>query len=370
MKILQVITELGGGGAEKIIAALSEQLIRAGHHVTVLSLQSAPENRTIPERLERTGCTVIYLNGKKYDPFLVWKLRQKIKELSPDIIHSHLIHPNLLSRLACAGLSGPLLVNTIHTAEKRKNKGFYFLLDRLTWRMADHLTAVSEAAAMFHEQHCGLHAGTISVIPNGLSPVQPAKPERCREVKTQLGINEDERIIACIGRLDEMKGFQYLPERLDSIASKIPDGEKWVIVIFGNGILYPVLAGKSAVHPEKLRIVCAGFYPDAPSLLTMADVFLSTSLCEGYGLAAAEAMSLGLPLVCNSTDAIPELCRRYTGKSFLFDMLSDPDGTILADRLHGAMQCGKTEGMILTTAEEMAESYLELYRRNRKAGAV
>ncbi len=361
MKILQIITELGGGGAEKILASLTEEQIRQGHSVAVLSLLPARANPAIAKRLTDSGCTVQYLNAKKYDPFLILKLRKQISSLAPDLIHTHLIHANLLSRLACLGFRQHIpLINTIHTAEKRRGKGLYFLLDRLTRHLPDRMTAVSEAAARHHEKLCHLPAGTVKVIPNGLDPVQGAAEAACAAFRTQLNIRGQERIIACIGRMDAMKGFQYLPEKMTAISAVIPPHEKWVVVIFGDGEYRKIL--EQTPSSANLRIVCAGFRPDAPSLLAAADVFLSMSLCEGFGMAAAEAMALGLPVVCNRTDTMPELCSAYTGDSFLFDLLSDHKGTALAEQLAAAMQCGKSGGMVIRTAQEMAADYIDLYR--------
>ncbi len=361
MKILQIITELGGGGAEKILASLSENLIRQGHSVAVLALLPARANPEIARRLTDSGCTVLYLNAKKYDPFLILKLRKQIARLAPDLIHTHLIHSNLLSRLACLGFRRHIpLINTIHTAEKRRGKGIYFLLDRLTWHLSDRITAVSAAAARHHEKLCRLPTETVTVIPNGLDPVQGVDAAACAAFRDQLNIQEQERIIACIGRMDAMKGFQYLPEKMAAISAVIPFNEKWVILIFGDGNCRKILEQTPPV--ANLRIVCAGFRADAPSLLAAADVFLSMSLCEGFGMAAAEAMTLGLPVVCNRTDTMPELCKAYTGKSFLFDLLSDNRGTVLAEQLAAAMRCGKSGGTVIRTAREMAEDYMELYR--------
>ncbi len=368
MKILHIITELGGGGAEKVLAMLTaEQQKAGGHTVSVLSLQCPPENPEIPERLAASGCTVQYLNAKKHDPFLVLKLRSFLRRTMPDLIHTHLIHPNLLSRLAAAGLHIPLL-NTVHTAEKRKGKGLYFLLDRLTFFLTDGMTAVSGVTAQFHEKRCHFPAHTLSVIGNGLDPVEPAPETECAALRQTLGIGNGERIIACIGRMDAMKGFQYLPERMRAVSSVIPENEKWVILIFGDG---PYRKELEQTPPlPNLRIICAGYRKDAARWLGMAEVYLSMSLCEGCSLAAAEAMTFGLPFVCNNADTMQELCNAYAANTFLFDLQTDRDGTQLAAQLARAMQCGKSAGTVLHSVQDMAQEYEEAYRNACKKNAA
>lgn len=361
MKILQIITELGGGGAEKIIAMLSEGLAATGDTVTVVSLLKEPQDTTIPDRLRSAGVDIVYLNGKKSDPFLLFRLRRTIKQIAPDVIHAHLIHPNLLSRLASAGLGIPL-VNTIHTAEKRSGKKKYFLMDKLTWRLADCMTAVSAAAAVYHRQLCGLKKSVhIRVIPNAVEPVVPAPEELCRSLREQWCSGAD-KVIGCVGRLDAMKGFDIMLDRLEPLSHLIPDGEKWLLVVLGDGPDRETLERKAAgLRFENLKVVFAGFHSNAASLMNLFDIFFTPSLCEGYGLAVAEAMTLGLPVVCNRIDALPELCSAYDGDSFLFDLEEDKDGMEMAVQIFSASACERSCGMVLMSRDKMVQEYRHLY---------
>ncbi len=361
MKILQIITELGGGGAEKMIAMLSEGLVAAGDTVTVVSLLKEPQDTTVPDRLRSAGIRVVFLNGKKGNPVLLFRLRRTIREIAPDVIHAHLMHPNLLSRLASAGLGIPL-VNTIHTAEKRAGRKKYFLLDRLTWHLADCITAVSASAAAFHRQACGLKKSVnIRVIPNAVEPVVPAPEELCRNLLAQWCPGAD-KVIGCVGRLDAMKGYGRMLDRLEPLSRLIPDGEKWLLLILGEGPDRKKLERKAAaLRYDNLKIVFAGFRSDAASIMNLFDVFLTPSLCEGYGLAAAEAMTLGLPVVCNRIDALPELCQAYSGDSFLFSMDEDEDGTEMAVQILSACACERSRGMVLMTQGKMVQMYRHLY---------
>lgn len=358
MKILQIITELGGGGAEKMLRMLAEGLKNTGHDVTVLSLCAPPRNNTIPAQLDSSGIRVEYLNACKFDPFLIWKLRKKIRAAAPDVVHSHLIHPNLLSRLACAPLKLPL-INTIHTAEKRRGKGIYFLLDRLTAKMA-FSTAVSASAAAFHEKKCHLPPGSIKVIPNAVEPVRPADPTVCQAFLAKFAPDGADRIIGCTGRLDAMKGYALMMDRLEALSRMIPDGENWLILILGEGPDRKKLEAKAAALPyQNLKVRFAGYH--TPSLMNCFDVFFTPSLCEGYGLAAAEAMTLGLPVVANHTDALPELCSMYDGDAFLFDMAGDRSGEDMARQLLAASRCKRSAGMVVMTQEDMVRTYTKLY---------
>ena len=123
MKILQILTELGPGGAERVVLDLSGELIAEGHSVSVISLKSPPENKTIPDSFRAMEIVPEYLHfNSPRDLMRIFSLRAKIKKIAPDIIHSHLVHPNLLARLACIGLGIPL-VNSVHSAKDVPGRG-------------------------------------------------------------------------------------------------------------------------------------------------------------------------------------------------------------------------------------------------------
>ncbi len=269
MKILMVITELGPGGAERIVCELSKNLLKKGHSVTVVSIAQPPDTDVIPRQLTQAGIPVRYLNGTRRDLKLFSKLRKMILQEKPDVIHAHLIHANLLCRVAAAGTRIPL-VDTIHIAEKRKNRQWYFLLDALTQHLADVHTAVSHAAAEFHEKHCFMKPGSIRVIYNASDTVDPASPETLQAVSANFKLEEFDRVIGSIGRLDYQKGYDWFLERAGFLSRIIPSGQKWAVLIFGEGperAALTELADRAEHSYRNLKIFLPGYRPDAASLM-------------------------------------------------------------------------------------------------------
>ena len=128
--MLQILTELGPGGAERVALDLSERLLARSHTVSLISLKSPPENKSIEDAFLAMGIVpeFLHMDGLR-DASRIFLLRRLIRKLAPDIIHSHLMHPNLLARIAAAGLSVPL-VNTVHICERRKSARPFFLLGK------------------------------------------------------------------------------------------------------------------------------------------------------------------------------------------------------------------------------------------------
>ena len=365
MKILLAITELGAGGAEKIVAVLAREYIRRGHSVSVLSLQGPPEETAVPEMIRSAGASVRYLFLRKFQFGMIGKLRRAVLEEAPDIVHSHLIHPNLLLRFALRKTAIPL-VNTIHISERRPGKKPFFLLDRWSFSLADAVTAVSDASARFHERVCGLPEGAILTIRNGSDPVIPASGEELRAFSEQFALNSYNAVLGSIGRLDFQKGYDLLLDRCPALSASIPPGEKWLLLILGDGPEREKLRAQAeSLHLPNLDVRFAGFRKNAASLMTCFRVFLMPSRYEGYGLALAEAMSLGLPAVCSDADSLPELCARYRGFSRLIHLESDPCGERLAEAVSEAVRAPRIPGQTLETNDSMAQNYLALYEKVR-----
>ena len=269
MKVLFVITGLFPGGAEKIVLEMVRSLLKAGHQPVVVSLQKEPTNgvRTIVSHLEQLGIRPYFLDLSGLGIFRLFRLRRIIRSEAPDIVHSHLMHANLtarLIRLFCRFT----LVNTIHIAERRSalKVRIHFFLDRLSFRLADVCTAVSKAAARFHERRCGMPEGSIRVIYNGSDPVLPKSPADIAAKKQQWGLGNAAKVIGAIGRLDYQKGYDLFLASLPSLVPLIPAGERWGILLVGDGPEHEKLTKLAAEIERKypsLHIVLPGYLPDA-----------------------------------------------------------------------------------------------------------
>ena len=358
MKILQILTELGPGGAERVVLDLSGELIAEGHSVSVISLKSPPENKTIPDSFRAMGIVPEYLHLNSHRDLLrIFPLREKIKEIAPDIVHSHLVHPNLLARLACIGLGIPL-VNSVHISERRSGQGLLFLLDRLTFPLCSICTAVSNASARFQEKKLGLRENTIRVVYNGVDPVPRPDADLLRKRREEWGMTDCSRIIGSLGRLDPQKGFDLLLRSLPELSKMVPYGEKWGIVILGEGAQRTELEALAAAVPENIKVVLPGFYADAKAMIWMFDCFVMPSRYEGYGLVLAEAMTTGVPAVVSPADSLPELCRSYPNGT----VVSFENGKNAAEAVVKAMLSSRSEPSLICSRKDMAEQYLEIYR--------
>ena len=93
MNILYLITGLGGGGAEKVVADLADQMHLRGHHVKIAYLKG--EAIVKPQS---TNIELICLELNKITQFCsaFKNFKTIIENFKPDVVHAHMVHANIL----------------------------------------------------------------------------------------------------------------------------------------------------------------------------------------------------------------------------------------------------------------------------------
>lgn len=147
----------------------------------------------------------------------------------------------------------------------------------------------------------GIDTEKISVITRGVND-QTFKPRTAdRNLKNQLKIKENEKIILFVGRLDQVKGVDYLIPAAKKIVSKY-NNVKFLIV--GDGSL----KAKYEDEAKKFdKIQFLGFRDDIPDLMNIADIFVLTSLSEGACNVVLEASASGLPVIATRVGEVPQI---------------------------------------------------------------
>jgi glycosyltransferase involved in cell wall biosynthesis len=146
----------------------------------------------------------------------------------------------------------------------------------------------------------GLKPEKISVIYNGLEPkIYPGNAESRR----MLGLDQNEFVIACLGRLVKNKGQDVFLEAAALIKNKV-NNVKFLIV--GDGYLKEYLKRIS----ERLGLtpnVLFFSYEKTPWVFGAMDVSVVPSLSETFSFAVAESMQAGKSIVASKVGGIPEL---------------------------------------------------------------
>ncbi len=340
MHIIQIITELYPAGAERVVANLSVELKKQGHNVAVISLQPLPESSVIVDELLENNISVKTLNLTKFTPWRIFKLRKllktgfrqetldkrlRTKKRKPEnadnqqqstnnnqlIVHSHLIHANLVCRINNIFGKKYKLINTIHIAEKRKRKRWHFRLDKLTLKFCNCQTAVSKAAAEHHAKMLKIPTEQIRVVYNGIESPKHLTFEEIHSLKKQWNVDNCNKIIGSVGRLNWQKGYDIFLRLVPELAKKIPKNETWGIVIIGEGIERKKLEDLVKKIPDNIKVILPGYRSDAADCIGAFDLFIMPSRYEGFGLTLVEAIAHGVPCLSSSADSLPGIISHY-----------------------------------------------------------
>lgn len=302
MKVFFLITGLGMGGAEQQVVSLVDQLAKLGHQIVLCYLTG--EAKVLPLQKE---VKIIALNTKKNPLALgvaLLRLIKIIKQFKPDVIHSHMVHANIVARLAhLFSRREAVLVCTAHN----KNEGgkLRMLAYRLTDSLADISTNVSAEAVDEFIAKKAAKQNRMIVMYNGIDTDKfQFNLIKRHELRQQSQISDETKVLLAIGRLTEAKDYPNLLQAYATLKET-------------NTVLWIVGTGEESYKAylqtliEQLAITDKVFFlgvrNDIAALLSAADLFILSSAWEGFGLVVAEAMACERLVVATDCGGVREV---------------------------------------------------------------
>ena len=151
MRILYVITGLGQGGAERVVCDLADKMYEKGNDVKIAYLTGDVLTKPHYPEIELIK---INLNSLLLFPLAYIKLSKVIRIFKPDVVHSHMVHANIFTRLIQIASPIKKLICTAHSSDEGGR--FRMVLYRLTHNLAHTTTNVSNDATMSFEKTCAI----------------------------------------------------------------------------------------------------------------------------------------------------------------------------------------------------------------------
>jgi glycosyltransferase involved in cell wall biosynthesis len=283
------------------VAGLAQRMAARGHAVALVVLR--PQE---PDGFS-ANLDVLHLNMDGSAASLIGGLRRGasfMRGFRPDLIHSHNFHGNMLGRAFKLNYRQAPLVSTIHNVYEG---GWPRMLAyRLSDRLADRVTAVSEAVA---ERYVELKAVTRSkclVVTNGIETGEFAPDaERRTAMRKQMGV-EVEFVWLAVGRNTVAKDHGNLMQAFGLVWRELPKSQLWIAggIPAGGKETYGAI---SMPHGALDHVRMLGVRRDIPALLDAADGFVLSSAWEGMPLAVGEAMAMEKPVVATDVGGVREL---------------------------------------------------------------
>lgn len=276
----------GEGQAHLLIRGLRER----GHRVVVFARRGGEFAR----RTRQEGFDVRQFHRRGRGPGGLWQIRRWLKEISPDVIHSHDGHALTASGLASLGLNIPLRV-----ASRRVD--FPIRSPAKFNRLADVVVAISTAVSEVCRAS-GVPSERIRIVHSGVDPSRVLAGDRSRG-RQSLGIGEDEKLLLVVANLTDHKGHTYLLQSLPRVLEQFPNVR---VALAGTGELETALQAEADQLQLRDRISFLGYRDDIPDLLHAADLFVMPSYMEGLCTSILDAMFARVPIVTTGAGGIAD----------------------------------------------------------------
>lgn len=305
MKILFIITSLGMGGAENIVVSLADKLTLQGHNVDIVCLRG--------EILIKPKCKNIKIYSLKLTNIIniytvLKKINNIIKKMQPDVIHAHMFHAIIMSRILKISFPDIKLISTAHS--KLYGGKFRGLLYKITDRFSDLNTNVSHEATDYFLDHKVFSRNNTITVTNGIDINKYSYDLNKRtKLRDFYRIQASDKIFISVGRFNEAKDY---PNLLNAYAKFISHYKKESkLFIIGDGVLRAQIEELIEQLGLANSVTLLGIRHDVNELLNMADIFILSSEWEGFGLVIAEAMATEKVVIATDCGGVKEVLGNY-----------------------------------------------------------
>lgn len=300
MTIVHLITGLGHGGSEHMLAKLLTHMDRTRFKNVVISMTS---QGPLGERIAASGIPVIPLamQGPWSAARGLLRLIRALRRVRPDVLQTWLYHADLLGLIA-GRLSGiPAVAWNIRcsTLRREDHPAHLWWTVKVLARLARFPRAVvaNSRSGIAASERLGYRPRRWAFIPNGFD-VETFRPsgEARSEVRDELGLPRHTLLIGLVARLDPMKDHATFLAAAGRLRQMRPDVHFMLVgadVVGTNPML------RSAIVEQRLEGVVhlCGERVDIPRVTAALDIATCSSYSEGFPNVIGEAMACGIPCV-------------------------------------------------------------------------
>lgn len=307
-RVLLLIPHLGGGGAERVTALLTQGLSAQKYELHLgLITQSLETNEMVPAGVKIHGL------GVRRVRWAVFPLLRLAHRLQPEVILSGMAHLNFLVLLLRPFLPRKtrIIIRQNATVSADLESGRLPACARFLYRrlypIADRVVCQTKAMADDLEACLGVRDDQVRVLPNPID-AECIRGQRPDSDPHWSGAGPH---LLAIGRLSPEKGFDLLLQAFASLRIKFPEVD---MTVLGSG---PEIAALKKMRRElhlESHVRFAGFVSRPEAYFPGATLFVLPSRSEGLPNALLEAAAAGLPIVATPcSDGVAQLLRGKTG---------------------------------------------------------
>ncbi len=287
IRVVHIITKLELGGAQINTIYTYENL---DDSMFIPYLFSGPGGILTDRIKKRERFAIIPGLIRSINPFkdlkTFFRLRKKLKEIEPHIVHTHSSKAGILGRLAAFSTGVPVVVHSVHgfsfsPHQSFLKRSFFVAAEKLVSGITDHFIFVAKEDIETAKRK-KLVVGNFSLIRSGFPIRKFIDKEVSRNVqRTRFGIDPGDFVCGIIAPFKPQKGLFHLVEIAEKVLADIGEERNVLFLIAGDGelreSLEKVLKEKGILDHFRLP----GFVFDVENAIETFDLGLSTALWEG-----------------------------------------------------------------------------------------
>ena len=345
----QIIGGRSLGGAELFYARLVSALHRRGHSTLAVTVPGSLIATELPPNMPQLH---IAMRGI-WDWWARWQIQKAMRQQRPDIVQTYMGRATRLTHL-------PAGQRPIHIA---RLGGYY---EPHSYRHA-HAWIVVSAGIGDHLIRHGFPSHRVFHISNFVTPGEPRSSTALQQLRQTLLIPEDSLIVAAVGRLHPIKGFDDLLTAFAALPTNIHNRPVYLVIV-GDGPLAAPLQRQAEQLGIAERVRWPGWRDDAGDFQELADLCVCSSLQEGIGNVILEAWARRRPVLATRTLGPMEIAVHQ--EDAWLTPVSDPTALAAAMELllcDESLRCelaakGYQTLLARHGEEAIVNAYLDLYR--------
>lgn len=304
MRLEFVISEMGIGGAERVVVDLALDAVARGDELLLLG---APGRND--EHLAGTGIGRVALPTGRTPLDLARSTGRTARAthgFRPALVHAHNVKVTAVARIGThlAGLRRPPLLTTYHGVPHEEVDAAARIL-----RLADLVACVS-TDLMEQLAARGIPAERLAVVPNGVPDPEPTSEETMRALDAELGLAEGAPVVSVVGRLVPQKAHDRFLRAAAIVHRSVPEAR---FLVVGDGELRARTEALATQLGLTDAVIFTGIRGDATTIIARSDLLVFSSDWEGLSIAALEALARGVPVVSTAVEGTKELLSEGAG---------------------------------------------------------
>ena len=346
-RVIHVQKVSGISGSEAHLLSLLPRLRARGFDASIVVLHEGEAGAgEFVERMREAGVpTDAWRMRFDLDPRVPVRLLTR----RPDILHTHLVHADVLALPAAAAARVPVRISTKHGFNEFRANRLIARADRIVARFAHAQIAISAGLADYLAVTEGFDRDAFTVVHYGIEPGAPPS------------VPPDEPRLVAVGRLIPIKGLDVLLAAFAQARREVPE-------------LSLELAGAGPLEPELRKAAPDGvtFLGRVSPVATVYErnaILVVPSRGEGFGMVALEAAERGRTAIVSAVGGLPEVVA--DGETGLVVPAGDADALAAAivglardvDRVREFGAAARQRALTSFSADRNADGIADLYRR-------